>query len=154
MDSSVLEGVLEHPEEFLEVLTRSHRTILSFDMARHSTEPLQLFVLHLDGLLKSVVILDAHTLAEVVVCDAWISYLDWLRPVRMVVLFPTICPSLTLQPADFFVHLMPLLQQSRFDQQLLVLEDTVLHSFLESLFFYVAFVELNTNDWAVDRQDF
>ena len=78
VNTSILEGVLEHPEELLEVLACRHTTILCLSLLLQTTQFLQLFALHLESLLEPVIVLDAHALSEVVVGDARISNLDGL----------------------------------------------------------------------------
>ena len=78
MDASIFEGVLEHPKELLEVLACRHPTIFCLSLTLQATQLLQLFGLHLEGLLEPVIVLDAHALSEVVVGDAGISNLDGL----------------------------------------------------------------------------
>ena len=89
---------------------------MDLNLAGHSFELLELLALNLQSLLEPVIILDAHALAQVVVCDARISDLDRLGPVHMVVLLSTIgSASLALESANFFVHLVTLLHHRRFD---------------------------------------
>ena len=47
MHTSILERVLEHPEELLEVLACRYRTVLCLSLTLHATQFLQLFLLHL-----------------------------------------------------------------------------------------------------------